>query len=260
MQTLLIQYCDTCFNSLAANIKTVSDDNSIDSVHNLRLSIKRVRALLILIDQAENLNESELIKQIDSLFLYSGQLRDIHIQTILLESYRAKVGTEVDFFISYIKKGKNKIIKRLENSVRQVDFFDIVLFNQRLDCFIESLDSSSHEKNCRLKVVRLYEQILQQVNENSSEKALHRIRIMLKELIYSLSIFKKGKLTIDFNVEDIKNLNNLQQKLGNWHDLTILLNKITIENSKLGGILLQQVKSDIKSLQTEIISSLKNLK
>jgi CHAD domain-containing protein len=259
MQTLLLQYSDTCFHSLVNNLKWVNGNYSVDTVHNLRLSIKRIRALLTLVDHADSLKQSKQVKQIDSLFLLSGQLRDIHVQISLLETYRDKVGTEVDHFEHIIKKGKKRVVKRLESSVLEVDFFDIVIFNQRLDCLIEQMDSSQHEKNCRLRVEMLYEQIIQQITKDPSEKTLHRIRIMLKELIYALSVFKKGKMSTDFSADEIKNLNSLQQELGSWHDRVILLSRITKEKNKQNGILFQRVKSDISILQTAIISNLLNL-
>jgi CHAD domain-containing protein len=105
----------------------------------------------------------------------------------------------------------------------------------------------------------LFEQIVQQIINDPKEKTLHRIRIMLKELIYALSIFKKGKMSTDFSADEIKNLNSLQQELGSWHDRVILLSRIAKEKNKQNGILFQRLKSDVILLQTAIISNLLNL-
>ena len=257
MQTLLIQYCETCFHSFTSNLLTVSDEYSIEAVHNLRLSVKRIRALLKLLDQESYLIDSKLIKQIDTLYLYSGQLLDIHIQILLLELYRDKVGNEVEIVANSIGKGKKSIFKRLDKSVQVVDLFDIVLLNHRLDCYVESIDSLAHETICRQRIDMLHEQIVQQIAENPSEKTLHRIRIMLKELIYTLSIFKKGKLTTNYTAADIKKLNSLQQTLGSWHDSIVLLNKIRSIAEERGTSyqLSELVENDVTEIQKRIIES-----
>jgi len=259
MQTLLLQYSESCFQSLANSLKMASEDYSIGVVHNLRLSIKKIRALLEVVGFRDDaLKGVQILKKIDSLFLHSGHLRDIHVQTILLESYRIQVGEEVDFIIAGIKKEKKKINKQLQNRIRRINPFDIVLLNQRLDNTIESIDSNTLESHCRLKIDQLLDQIIQIISDIPDENMLHRIRILLKELIYTYSIIKKGRLKINFDAEFIKKLNNLQQKLGYWHDLKVLFDriaKVDNHNEKLSR-LLRRVNSDKSAFHAEIIDSL----
>jgi len=71
---------------------------------------------------------------------------------------------------------------------------------------------------------------------NPDEKALHRVRIKLKELIYTLSIIKKGSENLKFDIAIITYLKNLQLRLGEWHDLKVLIdyvNSIKGESAKL---------------------------
>ena len=262
MQALLTKFDDNCFNSLIENLSLVRNEPTMEGVHTLRLSIKRIRALLKLLDQDTSTYGSEVVKQIDGLFRYSGELRDIQVQSILLESYRERVGGVVDLFQKEIFQESKRIKKQFKIQVQSINHFDLVLINQRLDNCIEALSDETLDGNCIKKVDVLLNQICQMYSESQEDKNLHRIRIKLKELLYFISILKKGKIKIKYDIILNKRLNSLQQKLGDWHDLELLLNRIVrIEKPNEGGsILLFHLAKDKNKLKLEIVGGLNKLR
>lgn len=259
MQAQLLKYTDKCFSSLTTNLFDTKDNCTIEIIHKLRLNIKRLRTIFKILEyRMDKKIEFKVLEMIDRLFLYSGKLRDIQVQILLLKTFQNEIGEEVDIFISIFKKEKKRIEKEVVRSLQIIDPFDIVLLNQRLDNSIEALSDFSIETILQVKTVELFNQIKAIINSEPNEKSLHRIRIMLKELIYTLSVIKKGKNKFRFNPSIVASLKNLQQKLGEWHDLKVLFNKvesIKVESAKLAQI----IEVDRNYLLTGILNDFKKV-
>ncbi|NVO12176.1 MAG: CHAD domain-containing protein [Bacteroidales bacterium] len=263
MQSLLIRYSDNSFNALENSLKSLGEDCSVELVHSLRLNIKKIRALITAIDyKGDSLNDILIFKRIDSFFIRLGYLRDGHVQMILLEFYRKRVGEEVDGIVDYINRGKKKINKSIEKKIRKINIFDIILLNQRFDETIESLDNEKIEEKVQQKVDLLFNQIVQLTSDDLGEEVLHRIRKLIKELIYIFSTIKKAKMNTKYNSSFTLFLNTLQQKLGRWHDLSVLVELINEIDSCSGRSknLLQVVEYDKRVIQMEIAGDLRKLR
>ncbi len=263
MQVQLLNYSDKCFQSLISNLLNVGDGCSIESVHKLRLSIKRLRTLFKILDYSDSATKkTKLQKRIDSLFLYSGYLRDIHVQIDLIRIYRDQIEEVVDTFVSSLINEEKEIKKRYEKEKVKINPFEIVLLNQRLDNTIEELSDSMIENYLRTKIEEQFLLMSRRIDENLDENNLHRIRIMLKELIYTLSIIKKEKIKLKYSQSFVTSLNNLQQKLGRWHDLKVLFDRaIKANNLKIELVeLLKFIEVDKNIIQNEVVDDLMKLK
>lgn len=262
MQALLIRYSDSTFNSLRSNLINLGEDCSMELVHNTRLNIKKVRALLDALDYKDNSSSHILImKKINSLFVRLGYLRDAQVQLSLLEFYRKRVGEEVDGIIDNINKGKKKINSNLKKKIRKLDPFDITLLNQRFDESVENLDNENLDEKFQQKVDQGFNQVIELIGDSPDEDVLHRIRILLKELIFNLSIIKKAKVNTKYNSTFSVLLNNVHKKLGDWHDLSVFLNMVNnIDNyNGRANNLLLIVETDIGLIHQEIVEELNKM-
>lgn len=263
MQAQLLKYSDHCFQSLANNQISVGEDCTIESVHKLRLSIKRLRALLKILDYADGSSKkAKLLKRIDSVFLLSGNLRDVQVQIDLLRIYRNQVGGVVDELISALGKEEKRVARRHKSEITKIDPFDVILLNQRLDNAIEVLDDRMIDNILRTKADGQISQIIQISSGNLDEHKLHRIRVILRELIYTLSIMRKGRPQLNYTSPFILPIKNLQQKLGKWHDLKVLLDRLVqADYPKLQLVhLLRFIEADKHAIRIEVIDDLMNLK
>ena len=263
MQALLIRYSDSSFNSLRSNLINLSEDCSMELVHNIRLNIKKIRTLLDVLDYKDNSPSNTLIvKKIDSLFAHLGYLRDNQVQLSLLKFYRKRVGEEVDDIIDYINKGKKKINSNLKKKIRKINLFDITLLNQRFDETIECLDNENLEEKFQRKVEQGFNQVIELISDGTDEDVLHRIRILLKELTFNLSIMKKANVKTKYNSTFSVLLNSIHKKLGNWHDLFVFLSQINKIDNCSGRVnnLIRLVESDNRLIHQEIVEDLKKLR
>ncbi len=238
MQVQLLKYSDKCFLSLANNLVSVGENCSSESIHKLRLRIKKIHALLKILDHIEvRKREYKIIKLIDQLYLLSGTLRDNQIQIELLKTYRSKIGEEVDRYIVSSKKEVTKIEEKLKHKIKKINHFEIVLHNQRIASAIEMLSSKQIDDILQTRVNELSLKLNQKINGILDDDILHSIRITLKELFYCISIIKRGKKQSKYGLSYMNSLENLQKKLGNWHDLKVLFDRIKSEPGNLSHII-----------------------
>lgn len=235
----------------------------MELVHHTRLNIKKIRALLDVLEYKDNSSNNILImKKIDSLFVRLGYLRDTQVQLSLLEFYRKRVGEEVDEIVDHINKGKKKINSNLKKKIRKLNPFDITLLNQRFDETIEYLDNENLDEKFQQKVDQVFNQIIKLISDSTDEDVLHRIRILLKELIFNLSIMKKAKVNTKYNSTFSVLFNSIHKKLGDWHDLSVFMSLINkIDNcSGRANDLLRLVESDKRQIHQVIVEELKKLR
>jgi len=262
MRVQMLEYSDKCFQSLVNSLLSVGEVSTIETVHKLRLSIKQLHALFNILDYSDgSRKKSKILIRIDSLFLSSGNLREIQVQIELLRKYRKQVGVVVDKLIANLLQEGKRIEKRHKEKIAKVNSFDITLLNQRLDNAIEGLDDRKIDNILRAKADALILQIFEMCNENLDETKLHRIRIILRELIYNFSIVKKSKIKLRYSSSFIRSVNNLQQDLGVWHDLKVLSDRMVKAENLKGELvsLLWLVENDKNSIQKKVIDDLLNL-
>lgn len=236
----LLNYSDKCFKTLTNTLCGVEKRCDTESVHRLRLAIKKLRTLLGILNYKEGISAiKKNMKAIDRIFIFSGLVRDNQIQVELLENYRSRVGEEVDLLAKKFKKDNRKCKEAIRLKIKKINLFDLVLLNQMIDNEFETLTDSAIEIILREKANKLFDEINQIAKNNPDEKALHRIRTMLKELVYTLIIIKKGKGKFKVEKSTLIYFDNLQQILGDWHDLEVLfksVNQHRFELAKLAKI------------------------
>lgn len=227
MQAILVKYSDKCFINLTNNLCEVKDFCTIDSVHKLRLTIKKLYTLFGILGYLEEIPAVKKdLKLIDQVFIKSGLLRDNQIHIEFLKLYQSRIGVEVDFIIEMFKVNIKKHKESVRRKIKRINPFDLVLLNQRLDNAIEELNDASIENILHSNVKELFNHMKGILESEPDEKVWHRVRIILKQLIDTLSIIRKVKRKDEYDLSRITLLKSLQQKLGEWHDLKVLYNSI----------------------------------
>ncbi len=227
MQVRLLKYSDKRFISLTDCLNGVSERFTVESLHKLRLTIKKLYALVGILRYNEEVpvlkNELNII---DQVYIKSGFLRDNQVKIELLNKYQDSIGEEVDCIVKRLKIDNKKYKGNVRLKIKKINQFDLVLLNQRIDNTIEALSDSSIENILHKKANELFDQMSLIIKNNPNEKALHRIRIKMKELIYTLSIINKGGGVSSFDLTIITYLKKVQLRIGEWHDLKVLIDDV----------------------------------
>jgi len=259
MQAQLIKYTDKNFRAFGFNLILVASDSRIESIHNLRLNVKKIRTLLKIIDYKQNIkNSDKTVNALNNIFTYSGSLRDIQIQIQLLKTFKEQSDYQFSKIIQELKIEQKKEERRLKNAIIKLNPFDVVLLSQRVEQSLEKQSGESLVETLQKKAEYSKGEFLQLIKDDLGENSFHRMRIVLKEYINILNLLKKGTGSNQIDTFVFEKLDILQRRIGEWHDLKLLFEYIL--NQRLNvPILLGIIKNEKDKLQIEVNENLLNI-
>lgn len=191
-------------------------------VHQLRLGIKKIRALNILahyisIDRTYSVNYEE--PGLKHLFKLAGQLRDIQVQIEMLASYEEKANLSFSGFEEWLRKREIKRILRFEE-IRQLP--ENLLEKQSNYFKMGELLIDANDENilrgARKALIALYNKVLKFSSGEILDADLHSIRTIAKQMRYIYSIVQHSFPEFIFNRITIALLREIEVSAGYWHD------------------------------------------
>ncbi|MBS3806752.1 MAG: CHAD domain-containing protein [Bacteroidales bacterium] len=237
-----------------------------EAIHDLRVSIKKIRALLLFLEEAGFANiksEYPYLTKLKKLFKKAGKLREIHIHKKLYHHYREKTGRDFPQLLEHLE--------RMEEDNRQA--YHETMPGIKLRKFYQQADDLQHaiKKISRSTLnKRLFTFIQTRVEtcygfmfEPHYEQHLHQIRKYLKHIRFIIGQ-KVGDMHELFQEElTFEDTKKVEDILGEWHDrdefrkLLEEYSQITEKNGdgttkKLLGEYLNQVKQDIQTDITKL--------
>jgi CHAD domain-containing protein len=205
------KYLEQCLNKA---------DNEL--IHELRLSIKKLRAFNKLAGQLFMTDKHERIKlkhRVDELYKLSGQLRDTQVQIHLLDDIEEQEGNEYHEFKNWLLSREKKKIKRFSRKSRHMDTHATSQLHR------DKISQLLAEPN-ELKVVECADKVLtglfvkaRKLSEGKiNDLDLHRIRISTKQIRYILNIVQQCYPDFEFNKISVDSLREIETAAGLWHD------------------------------------------
>jgi len=191
-------------------------------VHELRLSIKKLRAFLklaeqiCLTDMAEHIHIKHRVRQ---LFKVSGQLRDIQVQIQILSSFQEKTGIDYLEFRNWLLKREVKRISRFSKNPKQVVPQAIAeSTHQKIGKLLADSTDESILDGAMKVLVGLYSEAKSLSAGNLDDRNLHRIRTITKQMRYVLNIMHHSYPDFVFNEISVETLREIEVAAGHWHD------------------------------------------
>lgn len=199
------------------NLLASEDPMDIEAIHNMRLSIKRIRVVGKLADHLtdNSFNAKKTLKALNRFFKTSGQLRDIQVTKKLLSDLNnPDISPIIEAFSGREKKRRKKYEQAL-SSFNKNTLDDI---ERQL---VEGLDGMT-PKRAMAGALLLLSDYLQDIREffyiSTHQKRLHEIRTRLKDINYLNNIFDEQlglEVQLNITAERLKDLGELA---GTWHD------------------------------------------
>ncbi len=255
-------YLQKQFTIIVENLAVSQQSFDFDAIHDLRVAIKKVKALFLIVDEISDkkLKVKKRLRKLRKLFKTFGKLRDIQIQKELLSEYEQTLNKgfpELQEYINNIEteyrpvclqkslKFKHKNIHKLTKVILRCESFDSVIIKDKITERFRSL---------------------QLLSNNVSDSAnLHVFRIKLKEIIHILQIISQNKDFIsELSVNSTK-LKSVAEHLGKWHDKEVFLELLNnfvlsikpINNEKYINFITKiqkDIEEDLKVLENELIN------
>lgn len=238
MNTSLLNYLSSQKHIFKKNIRRTYQDPTRENVHKLRVTIRRIRAVLWLIEHGSpHISFGRLPSSLRKLGLVLGEQRELdiaiqdathyHLKTKKLKSRRRS--TKNILFSKIGSKHGKKIQHKLKKAVRQMQ--------------------SHPELNLTVGLSQLRGRLIPWLRKTRiDDKDLHRLRVTIKKTRYALEAIGKP----------VQPLRNLQGPLGRGHDLKVL-QELTEKNTKAQSAAAAHYKKARQVIQPALRFAIKQL-
>jgi len=232
-----------------------------ESVHDLRVIIKRLRAIVYLLEQsAEEFKKEKHYEIFNDIFEKTGKLREIHVNQSILAIVDSSNKTEL---FKYLKKKEGKSIKKAVKAIDSFKINRVNTFSNNVQTRITGLNSSQFiRETYKIVKARLLE-IKQVIEVDEKNIKLHRIRTQMNVLRAICDISNSIKQS-DILERIIFELNAFHKDIGHWHDDEVFiktcnkfLNKHKTKNQNEIESVIQIVSERKISQENNLIEQLK---
>jgi len=232
-------------------LESIKDSRDPLSIHKFRLEIKKIEALLFLVRSCEPDKKHRFdIKHTRKVFLYLGKIRTSMLNLNLAETYnlknpsffyseQLKLEARLKIFQTYEAEYFSRIRKELEMLATKLPRIDTNLINK---VYLRHYQ----------KTVRLFRNSIQ-------EEKLHKSRKKIKFLLYTSHLLsRKANQALE---QELMHLDHLQELIGQWHDIVVLLELINSTGTKYTEMErelrknLQQKFEAIKAFSSSLVPS-----
>jgi CHAD domain-containing protein len=198
-------------SQMAKLLKKARNDPSVDTVHDLRVAIRRIRVIIRLLpkEKRDSAAVSDYLRAIRALFKATSGVRDADV---LLKTYEAH---EIP-----ISPGlKSSLSKKRKSGVKAM-----TLAVKRFDRKAPELGESDLDKNASKRLNKMVDKKEDEVerlhkivaNEEADVLSLHALRVEVKKLRYLIELSEEGR-------KRGEELSKWQDTLGEIHDIDVAI-------------------------------------
>jgi CHAD domain-containing protein len=259
----LIRYLEKQMETIETNFEAAKNSLEVDVLHDLRVGIKRLKALYQVLDPiSEGRFDSKTnFAEVHELFKAVGQLREIQVLKALFSFFAKDSDTEtLKEFYELIQQNEDEESKSLNLALQQ---FNSNLINESLDAanaFLEEISGNEAAKQTQKLLKKRFKQIKELLPEKKDEELMHELRTKVKQACYILEILALMEPDKEFTAHP-KRLKLAAELLGQWHDHILLsdvladflVDKTDVEDFDAEPYtdLLSQIRLDAKKLLKE---------
>ena len=196
-----------------------------EMVHQLRVSIKRLKAVLHFTGQVtgnDKIGAKKQIKSLRKLFKVAGNLRDLQVQQKLIPEYEAKLNSEFGLYLSYLEKIEKQSVRNFCLFIANSKPIHKLTSGREL---IETSLASLTPDEIRLRAGQLLSSrcsiLRQMLIARPDDKQLHEMRTIIKQMRYIMSVMRKSAPDAVEHLVSLAGLTEAEVLLGKWHDVVI---------------------------------------
>ncbi len=191
-----------------------------EDIHNLRVTIKRLRAFFYLI-KAINLDFKleKNFKPARKLFKNAGKIRDIQVQIDLASIWQTEIEAEFNTYLDVLAKKEANAKAEFLAFTEKFNLKKIACKAKNVSKVLKKVSLKKTEKRTYKYLVQMFNNIIQSGDiTNLNSEALHYLRILTKEFRYNLEFIAICLPQLTFPGTLIVELQKVHQILGLIND------------------------------------------
>jgi CHAD domain-containing protein len=193
-------------------------------VHQLRVSIKRIRAILLFTEHLSGnaqFDAARHYKPLRKLFRLAGSIRDVQVQLKLIADCAKTLNTPFDEYLEHLDNQKKDSITLFFRGMERGKIPHNLAY---IHHSINNTLTSFREEDITTRAVELLadqcSELRVRLAEAPDNEQLHQIRTIIKQMHYILDVVRKSDPSAAFPVSR-KSLTAAGDLLGKWHDRII---------------------------------------
>ena len=226
-------------NTLAEKSLRLSlKEKDAESLHQFRVSIKKIKAVLVMLDKLEAGNDyGKTYAPYKLIFKCAGPIREQ-----LLQRERACQLKEID----------PKLIAKLNKDLQRATPAFLKSVSQGLPGIKNSLHKLDQQKimpYCK----NLLHKLKSKWRKVDNNKDIHKFRKELKQLLYCTHLLGKNEREKILSNKKLGLIDTLQDLIGHWHDNVLLLKKIKKEEITVNSKFISSTENETRKMLGRII-------
>jgi len=217
----LTEYFNNQLSSFRKNFSNALKTQSKRDIHRLRLNIKKLRAILSLVEiaSAGNFNKMDHFLMFEDIFKKAGKVRETQMNLYLIKKQRSKY---LHHYRKYLFRTLEKTNHTFLKKMSAFNFKKLDRLDHKFLKYAKTLpDQTLIEKGMAL-LDQKYRSMEKLVKHLSKGRKLHKVRIHLKAMLEIIIALRKVNPSLQLKIiqKEIKVLNDT---IGEWHDYVVLL-------------------------------------
>ncbi|MBC7777539.1 MAG: CHAD domain-containing protein [Phycisphaerae bacterium] len=215
----------TIGKSMVTHLSDFFGTKNAESLHHFRIQVKKIKALLFFLQDEKS--KTEGLSSLRSIFKHAGQIRAAQINLGLLKAYHVNdVSYKVE--LEHIERDEIERFFAKRNAYTRI----VKLAGKVLSKKFQNVGDKH--------LVRLYRKQLKKLSRFFNQpgepiEKWHETRKKIKNLLYLYRILPKS-LVHKLHLNDAY-LDQLQEAIGKWHDIVLILELLKSEGyAKKGGM------------------------
>jgi CHAD domain-containing protein len=191
-------------------------------VHQLRLSIKKLRAFKLLADRLEisDIDDyQQLIDGVKKMFKLAGQIRDTQVQIYMLASCKEQTGTTYTLFHKWLlRREKRKISQLCGSKFKSSINSESGTINNGIASTILLPEKNAIITSAQILLDEMHLNTQKLATGSIGNENLHEIRKITKQMRYIIAILTGIYPDFQYPQITVETLKDIENAVGNWHD------------------------------------------
>jgi len=219
-------YFDLRRKALESRLKAARDFYAVDGIHELRVEIKRMRALYELIDYAvAGFAVKPEAYAFKPLFRAAGRLRDIDIQQAIIVPYLRQYDLR-----EFYNELKRREIEYRPSFAQTIDLFTmsvLVAGRSQIRSAVAATPGNQLRKRMTRRLLKRASQLVELTGKSRPDcETLHLVRKSAKRVRYCLELWQACYGPTHLGNSAVRLLKSSAGVLGEWHDTLLTLESV----------------------------------
>jgi len=228
-QDCFIAYYQSLSQRLRDHFHIAAEYFDPDSIHDLRVEIKQLRAFFRLIEWlTPDFRAKKSFRKFRELFKAAAELRDVHVQQEFTRTYAKQFGLALYEYYNFLKQREQKARKHFAEFAKSFAIEKACAKNeQKLQQVLKDVADEQAAASTRAQIQQLMDEMRQFGRAKRLQREhLHKLRILTKEVRYTMDLARQCFPELGYTETFSETLRGLHQVLGKWHDIEIALERL----------------------------------